>query len=502
MSRECAHCLNDGMVSPISSPNSFLVMRRYAATVAPSAALSSVGGLGSVVQTQTLFCAQKGPSVAEKIPPTAAPSAPTSTVGSAGQATARKPQQQQQAHHKLSSNVGDASTLLVEDIPYATLSNWAFRVVHARRILVPLCTGAAAYALLPGLVAAGTLSTMHCVTLGCVFAVLQRLNVRGAANGTTKDLRGTQYIVTGGTSGIGLAVVQQLVGMGASVCVVSRPGKESATKEALAANLGAPMDAIQQQVSFVSADFADQAEVALAVQKLKAKYPNGFNGLVNCAGVYSESPKVTKQNVEEHIGTNFLAPFHITEGLLPVIRKFSASRIVYVTCAAHFGARKHNVVQNRLTLLPSPEVNQITVKCYSASKLGNILHARNLAGRRYEGATLQQLSKDSAASKLRPFTVCTVDPGTCSTHLDRSVEPFLGTSSIAKTIRSLWVKDPVEGSQTIMHCLLANEVDNGGHYYECRAVPSGVSRMAHSPRETEDVCRWAKHKLERFLSNS
>ena len=299
-------------------------------------------------------------------------------------------------------------------------------------------------------------TALHWCAVGTVGALLRRLSVRGASNAITADLTGKVAVVTGGTSGIGLATVIQLLNMHASVCIVSRPGKMESTKSFLVANcptIGPEL--LSRRVSFVEADFGDLQQVAVAAQRVQQAFSK-IDFLVNNAGLLVEEPKLSKQNIEEHIAVNFVAPVLLTEALLPALRKVEqGARIVNVTCSAHVGVRKGNIVQKRLLIKPDPEEGQVTARCYTASKLGNIYHAQWLAGRRYEGVQFDSSNKssDKSTQQARPFTVCAVDPGVVNSSLDRT-DRLLGNGPFATAVRSLWLKDATEGSQSVVNCLV------------------------------------------------
>ncbi|EPY23766.1 short chain dehydrogenase/reductase [Strigomonas culicis] len=275
--------------------------------------------------------------------------------------------------------------------------------------------------------------------------------------------------------------------MGATVVL---PGKEEAALAFLEANTPAGAAPVKERVTFIAMDYNDQLSIVAAAARIKGLYQDRIDLLVNCAGIWREEPALTKQQYEQHIGINFLGPFHFTEAMLPSLRKSAhgAGRIVYVTCAGHNGVSRPNVVQERMLLRPTDADPQVTARCYSASKLGNIYHAQSLAERRYEGIPLNR------PSDLRPVDVCCADPGFSYTNLQREVPPLLGHSLLARALRSLWGKDAYEGSQTVVHCCLCDEVENGGYYAECRLMPSGLSRRAQDTNSRDEVVRWAMAK--------
>ncbi len=82
-------------------------------------------------------------------------------------------------------------------------------------------------------------------------------------------------LVTGGSSGLGLATALALHERGARVLIVDRPGTDGA---AVAARLG-------ERVGFAPADVSDEAEVERAVDMASALGPLRF--VVNCAGIVS-----------------------------------------------------------------------------------------------------------------------------------------------------------------------------------------------------------------------
>lgn len=84
-----------------------------------------------------------------------------------------------------------------------------------------------------------------------------------------KELAGKQVVITGGSSGIGLAVVQQFLAIGANVAILDI--KPSTIQEE---NPG---------IRFYATDVTSSESIARAIEKIKAIKPPEI--LVNCAGV-------------------------------------------------------------------------------------------------------------------------------------------------------------------------------------------------------------------------
>jgi retinol dehydrogenase 12 len=192
------------------------------------------------------------------------------------------------------------------------------------------------------------------------------------------DLSGKNIILTGATSGIGLAAVKLLVGSGAFVIGVGRSEKRN--QKAKESVLSMYPDG---KLRYLLADLADQREVrGLATQiisLLKKEKQAYIDVLVNNAGAYLEKKQITEDNIEKTFAVNHLAPFLLTHDLLPLLRKSNSGRVLTVSSYSHYTTP---LCINRI-IDPWPYIGLLA---YKRSKLCNVLFVYEL-NRRYEEIT-------------------------------------------------------------------------------------------------------------------
>eukprot|EP01051_Picozoa_sp_SAG22_P004278 SAG22_NODE_225_length_14728_cov_58.742361_13_plen_204_part_00 len=132
------------------------------------------------------------------------------------------------------------------------------------------------------------------------------------------SLAGCGALVTGGTKGIGLAIVRQLVELDAQVVTCAR----NTSPEALA---GLPA------VTVLECDISDRAQrarlVADAAETLRsAEGCRGLSVLVNNAGVNTRKPTVdfTQDEFDRIVSTNFESAFHLSQLAHPHLKTTAA----------------------------------------------------------------------------------------------------------------------------------------------------------------------------------
>jgi NAD(P)-dependent dehydrogenase (short-subunit alcohol dehydrogenase family) len=141
--------------------------------------------------------------------------------------------------------------------------------------------------------------------------------------------QGRRMLVTGASSGIGLAVAGTLADEGADVILL---GRDHERLVAALVQLEAP-----GHHRLVEADLADYEQVSEASRVL-ASEGIPLDGLVHCAGVFQPAPfgDIGPEGLERTWGVNARGPFHLTQALAPQLRDGSA--IVFVTSvSAHVG---------------------------------------------------------------------------------------------------------------------------------------------------------------------
>jgi NAD(P)-dependent dehydrogenase (short-subunit alcohol dehydrogenase family) len=141
-------------------------------------------------------------------------------------------------------------------------------------------------------------------------------------------------LITGGTSGIGLATARKLARLGMHVLVVGRNAErgEKAVDEIRAAG---------GKADFISSDLRDAAS-ARELAKRAIELGNGHvDILINNAGIYPFGPthEMTEEQFDRVYSTNVKAPYFLVAELAPVMARRGKGAIVNLsTMAADYGA--------------------------------------------------------------------------------------------------------------------------------------------------------------------
>jgi retinol dehydrogenase 12 len=203
------------------------------------------------------------------------------------------------------------------------------------------------------------------------------------------NLRGRTVMVTGATSGIGLAAAAALAREGACVVLVGRSEERG---NAAIASIRREHPAAQ--LEFLRIDFSSLAEVRRgALEFLAGQRP--LDVLLNNAGVMNTARHLTVDGHEEMFAVNYLAHYLLTRLLLPQLQQSGAARVVHVASNAY--AFCPGIRFDDLSL----EQGFSAFPAYGHSKLANILFSNELARRlRGSGVTSNALHPGAVATGL------------------------------------------------------------------------------------------------------
>ncbi len=272
-------------------------------------------------------------------------------------------------------------------------------------------------------------------------------------NPRTDPLQNRAIVVTGATSGIGLAVAQQLAARGAFVLGVGRSAErcQEARRQVLATSPEA-------QVDYLLADLSLQSQVRrLAAdirEKLAGQGRNGLDGLINNAGLFTYWMTLTAEGFEMQWAVNHLCPFLLTCELLPQLRAAGRARVITVSSGSHRAARLDwNDIQLRR--------RYNGLRAYGQTKLANILFTLELNRR---------LGPDST---VRAFAA---NPGLVNTNIAMKDNPGL--------VRWIWGWrkkggiTPEESARGLVFLASDPSLDNAADIYWKHGVPQTPSPRA------------------------
>src|SRR3989442_4112055 len=274
---------------------------------------------------------------------------------------------------------------------------------------------------------------------------------------TWGGVAGRRVVITGATSGIGLAAAVELARRGAQLTLVAR--SEARAAEAVrrieAAGKGASVDVLL-------ADLASQASVRRLAMDAQARY-SSIQVLINNAGAIYSRRQLSPDGFELTWAVNHLAPFLLSTLLLDRLRASTPARIVTTSSAAHEGAR-----------IPFDDLDAqhsyggFGFPRYGQTKLANILFTAELA-RRLAGTGV---------------TANCFHPGFVATGFNRNNGILM---RVGMAISRPFARSAVKGAQTLVWLSDSATVGDpsGGHFFLSNlGQPTGAppySRVAHPP---------------------
>ena len=249
------------------------------------------------------------------------------------------------------------------------------------------------------------------------------------------------FLITGATDGIGKATALALAQIGATVILHGRDADKTARAvediQSTTANT---------KLHTVIADFASLDQVAKLAEQVTSSFGQ-LSVLINNAGQINDHRRLSHDGFELTFAVNHLAPFLLTQKLLPVLKANAPARIVNVSSSALGGG----VID--LDDLQS-ERHFDGWQAYANTKLANLLFSNLLA---------EQLAGSGVVSNA----LC---PGLIDTNLlhNRKIFPDESLKYLQPRMRP-----PEEGAQVPLFLATADAAaDLSGHFF-MRDGPDG-----------------------------
>lgn len=135
-------------------------------------------------------------------------------------------------------------------------------------------------------------------------------------------------VITGSTDGIGKLAAIKLAKEGHEIYLHGRNPEKLSTVKAEIKEVSN-----NENIKGFVADFSDLEAVKQMAHQIKQTVPK-IDVLINNAGVFKSSVAHNKQGLDLRFVVNYLAPYVLTEALLPLLQKGAAPRLINLSSAA------------------------------------------------------------------------------------------------------------------------------------------------------------------------
>ncbi|HKW69043.1 MAG TPA: SDR family NAD(P)-dependent oxidoreductase [Candidatus Dormibacteraeota bacterium] len=270
--------------------------------------------------------------------------------------------------------------------------------------------------------------------------------------------KGKRVVMTGATSGIGLAAAEALAARGAKLTLIARSRSRA---QHVADRTGADV---------VIADLASNSAVRRAAEEILGRYDR-IDALVNNAGVYLPMRTLTTDWIETTWAINHLAPFLLTNLLLERLVEGAPARIVTTASDAHSAAEIPFDDLDGEAAYAKRSIAGAGFVRYGQTKLANILFTSELA-RLLEGTGV---------------TANCFHPGHVATGITRELT---GAARLSITVMKAFSRRPAQGADTLVWLVDSPDVDavSGAYFVDRRqATPSRSALDADAARRLWEV---------------
>lgn len=246
------------------------------------------------------------------------------------------------------------------------------------------------------------------------------------------------FIVTGGNTGIGKAIAQALAAKQAHVVIVSRDPQKGAQT---VADIQKAAD--HDKVDLVVGDLGSILSTQQLADTLLERFPD-IAVLINNAGVWPLKRQLNEDQLETAFMVNHLAPFILSNRLLPRLKANAPARIVNVNAGLY--------VNGKVDLDKTPYGQDFSrMGTYANTKLCNVLFTRELS-KRIEGSGV---------------TVNAVHPGVIRTNLGET-SGIMG--ALLRLVKRSW-DTPEAGAKAPVWLAASPDVDGvNGQYFNLQEV--------------------------------
>jgi len=260
-------------------------------------------------------------------------------------------------------------------------------------------------------------------------------------------------VVTGANSGIGLETARGLARAGYRTFLLCR--NEDRAADAKADIDGSVPDS---ETEVVLCDLALQANIRRAVATIEAEV-DSLDVLVNNAGITIRSREETDEGIDVMLAVNHLAPFLLTDLLLPLLEAAPSARIVNLSSDAHKMARL-----DLDDLQATRGYGLLGWQRYCETKLMNVLFTRELARR---------LTHTNVTANA-------VHPGAVRTNLG-------APPAILRAVLGLVFKSPEEGARTTLATAIHPSFADvtGSYFVKQKPADDQLSSAARNDRAAE-----------------